>query len=262
MTKVGESRAERLVEGAASSLDSANLWFVLTAIPERVAVKSIDSESSVRVREWLRSEASTWPAPLKVGEGTCELRPGAQLVFFSKLNAGPLPKHYCELHADGASLIAIQIGNQRDAVGPPGMVWAIGEGALAWLSVCLLRLAAAWADREGVPGAAAMDLRILCTAAPKSQVGLQIWNFAQGDNAPASEVRNAALPVQQRVDLIGCLSSEATLIARSLLLPLLKQFGLDDSRHIDAAGIIASGNFTGHAQSIAAWAKAIGADCR
>lgn len=250
-------RIARLIAVATGSLNSASPWLVATCIPEQKAALLFDSEMAARVQAWTQGEVANWPAPIKVGEHLAQA--GREKLAFTPKNCGRIAsEHYCELHADGASLIAVQIGKRREATESQDAVWAIGEGAIAWLSVTLARFAAEWASQAKVLGQASFDLRIFSSAAPEDQQAVQLWNFASGTDAPASDALQMTRPSQRVVDLRACLSTEVTLIARSLLLPVLAQFGHDESRHIDATGTITSANFAGHAPLISAWARVFG----
>ena len=257
MKPIEEGRIERLLEEATGSLDPASLWLIGTCVPERQAALTFDPAAAAEAQNWVRKEAGSWPAPLKIGDSLAECRPRDRLIFSpaSEWSAGPA--HYVELHADGACLIAVQIGNLRDAPEARGKLWAIGEGAIAWISVSLVRFVAAWAAQANILGPACVDLRLFSSAAPEDQADLQLWNFAGGANAPAGEARAMIGPSREAIDIATCLTGTVTLVARSLLLPVLVQLGQDESRHIDAAGIITSGNFVGHAPSIIAWARRI-----
>jgi hypothetical protein len=172
------------------------------------------------------------------------------------------PGHYCALYADGSSLLAVQIGVLREATESRDAVWSIGEGAVAWLSVAFVRLAAAWAAEAGVIGDGACDLRLLSAASPKDQIDIQLWNSAGGADAPASDMRQMTKPSKGVINLRSGLSAQAASTARTLLVPLLNQFGQGESRHIDGGGVVICANFAGHAPAIAAWARAIGIACR
>ena len=262
MTAFDEERVTWLVDAATGSLNPASLWLVLTSVPEGKAAVKIDRQTAPRLQDWLRSAASTWPAPLKIGESQSEPPTDDRLVFSSVPNGGAIPGHYCELHADGACLAAVQIGTLKNAIDTPGKLWTIGEGSLAWLSICLTRLAAEWALQGDVVGPASLDFRLLSSAPQEDRSDLQLWSFASGTNRPASAPRQMTQPSRRLVDLGSCLSADVSLIARALLLPLLIQFGQRESRHIDGTGTLRSDNFVGHAHLINVWAATIGVACR
>ncbi|MET7337715.1 hypothetical protein [Nonomuraea sp. NPDC005650] len=120
----------------------------------------------------------------------------------------PAGTYHCELHADGAALGALQVGALRDSPTDGGKVWALGEGAIAWITVAMLRLTAAFADQSAVLGEAVVEATIT------SAVGA----------------------TRRTVDLATCLTPGLTTAARPLVIGLLRQFGLTGSRHIDPAG--------------------------
>ncbi|GAA1641864.1 hypothetical protein GCM10009733_043620 [Nonomuraea maheshkhaliensis] len=64
----------------------------------------------------------------------------------------PAGTYYRELHADGSALGALQVGTLRESPSDGGEVWAIGEGALAWITIALLRLLASYATRADETG--------------------------------------------------------------------------------------------------------------
>lgn len=262
MTYAAEARVERLLADAAGSLNRANLWLAATCIPADEALASCDSGSLPRIQAWLRQEARNWPAPLKVGDHLCKPSRDDRLVFTPSPNGHRGPAHHVELHPEGSSLVAVQVGSLIEPGTGQGAIWAIGEGSVAWLTVCFVRLAAEWAAQAGARGSAFIDLRLLSSALPEDQPRLQLWNFANGTNAPCSDVRPMIQPTFRSFDLAAARTGEVAQIARSLLLPLLAQFGLDESRHIDAKGTMISANFVGHAPQIAVWARTIGASCR
>jgi len=257
-----ESRVERLLADATGTLKPASLWLVATCIPDEKALLNLDPGSSSRVQNWLCQEAGNWPAPLNVGEYFCESLHNDRLVFASPPEGGPGPAYHVELGSDGSSLTAVQVGNLKESGTGQGAIWAIGEGSIAWLTVCFVRLAAEWAAQAGVQGSAFIDLRLLSSVQTDDPPRLQMWNFANGTNGPCSDVRPMIHPSARSFDLAAGRKGEVTQIARSLLLPVLAEFGLVDSRHIDAHGTIISANFVGHAPQIATWAQAIGATFR
>lgn len=262
MSNAAVSRIERLLADAAGSLNPASLWLVATCIPDDKAQMSFDPGSSSHFQNWLRHEASDWPAPLKVGDHRREPSCNDSLVFAPSPEGHAGPAHHVELHPDGSSLIAVQVGNLIDTGTGQGAIWAIGEGSVAWLTVCFVRFAAGWAAQLAAQGSASVDLRLLSSAQREDQAPLQLWNIASGTNAPSSDTRPMIQPSVRSFDLTAGRTGEVAQIARSLLLPILAQFGQTDSRHIDANGTIVSANFVGHAPRIAAWAQAIGASFR
>ena len=259
MSKAAQSRIDRLLADAAGLLDPASLWLVATCVPEDKGRASFEPETSFQIQDWLRQEAGTWPAPLKVGDHLRYPLHDDRLVFAPSSNGGSLPADHVELHPDGCSLIAVQVGALKQSDAGDGSIWTIGEGSVAWLTVCFVRFAAAWAARTHAQGSATVELRLHFSAAEKDQAMLQLWNVASGTNAPSSDARPMTRPSLQSFELAMGQSGEAALVARSLLLPLLVQFGQNNSRHIEPQGTIISANFVGHAQQIAAWARAIDA---
>ena len=262
MSDSAASRIERTLMDTTGSLKPASLWLVATCVPDNKTPLNFDAESPSYYQNWLRQEVGNWPAPLKVGDHLREPPRDNGLVFSPPPEGSPGPAHYVELLPDGSSVIAVQVGNLKETGVGQGAIWAIGEGSVAWLTICFVRFAAAWASQAGAQGSATIDLRLLSSMPSEDQTMLQLWNFASGTNAPSSDVRLMTRPSLRSFELAAGCTGEVALIARSLLLPLLAQFGLADSRHIDANGVIVSTNFVGHAPQIVAWAQAIGASFR
>lgn len=258
MNVAAASRIERLVADATGSLHPASLWLAATCIPDDCANLKLGLGNPSRIQSWLRQEAGNWPAPLKVGDQLRETSRDEALVFAPLSGSGTKPAHHVALYADGSSLFAVEIGALKDADTTPGSLWAIGEGSIAWLTVCFARCAAQWAIKAGARGSASIDLRFVSSAPSDDQVPLQLWSFAGGTNAPCGHVLLKSQPSQAAFDIADGRTGQVVHIARLLLLPLLAQFGLVGSRHIDGTGTLISTNFVGHAPRIEAWAREIG----
>ncbi|MDF5753458.1 hypothetical protein [Spongiactinospora sp. TRM90649] len=138
-------------------------------------------------------------------------------------------------------------------------VWALGEGAVAWLALAMSRLAAAFAAHAEVLGEAAIDMTVTSPGHAVQAAPIEVWNHADRTYGPAGGRRLADIaPSRCAVDLTTCLSADLARTARPLVMGLLRQFDLSESRHIDPAGIIQRRHFTGHDESILAWTQAIG----
>jgi hypothetical protein len=243
-------RPGRLVTNA--RLSSGSPWLAVSAVPVRPASAEFGATSGDELRRWVRQQVAGWPAPVTIGSGQPEIRAG-KLIFTP---SRPPSTYYCELHADGSALGALQVGALRDSPPDGGQVWALGEGAVAWITIAMVRLTAAFARLATVVGEAVVEATIIPSA---DAVPTEIWNHAHDLYAPAGDRRLTDVRAARRtVDLEACLSSGLPATARPLVIDLLSRFGLSGSRHIDSAGILRRRHFTGHDALIHAWADAIG----
>ncbi|WP_328565081.1 hypothetical protein [Streptomyces coelicoflavus] len=104
-----------------------------------------------------------------------------------------------------------------------------------------------------------METAVLpCTGSGRT-APLEVWNHAGKEYGPSGTRRLARVePVRRTVDPARCLTPALTTTARPFVLDLLGQFGLTGSRHLDPAGVLRRGHFTGHSAAVRAWADAIG----
>ncbi|MEO3854787.1 hypothetical protein [Acrocarpospora sp. B8E8] len=252
-------RHERLVTNATTRLSAESPWLVVSAVPVRPASVEFGAASGDELRRWMRQQVAVWPAPIITGSDQPETRADS-LTFAPQRPPGqPVKGYYCQLNADGSALGALQVGTLRDSPADGTPVWAVGEGAVAWITIALLRLTAAYADHATVLGDAAVELTLTSPTAADRTAPIEVWNHNTQTYAPAGTHRIADVePRRHTVDLATCLSPDLARAARPLVLDLLRQFGLSESRHIDASGVIQRSNFTGYAEAILAWTDAIG----
>jgi len=246
----------RLVTDAISRLEAASPWLVLSTTPTRPAQTGSVAAQSDELRRWVRQQAADWPAPIPVGSEPPVI--GAdKLTFTPPHPPGEAERYFYQFHSDGSALGGLQIGALRDSDGQP--VWALGEGAVAWLVIAMLRVNAAFARRLSVTGEAEARVTVVPPAASGPAVPLEVWNHAGGTYGPAGGHRAGGVDTSRRtVDLAACLSSSLPAVARTLLLDVLGQFGVTEPRHIGVDGVIRRRHFTGHGARIAAWAESIG----
>ncbi|GAA1011969.1 hypothetical protein Aple_013970 [Acrocarpospora pleiomorpha] len=248
-------RLGRLVTNATAQLSAKSPWLVASAVPVCPASLEFSVSSGDELQRWVRQQVAVWPAPISIGSDQPETS-ADRLTFAQRRSPGQSATgYYCELNAAGSALGALQVGALRDSPADGRPVWAIGEGAIAWITIAMLRLTAAYADHATVLGDAVVELTITSpTAAP-----IEVWNHNNQAYGPAGTQRIAGVePRQHAVDLATCLSPDLASAARPLVLDLLGQFGLSESRHIDPAGVIQRRNFTGYDEAILAWTDAIG----
>ncbi|MEV5893265.1 hypothetical protein [Nonomuraea fuscirosea] len=271
-------RLGRLLADAATRLGPGPPWLVLGTVPlDRppagpgpAAGSGLAEESSLaggeELRRWVRRHVDAWPAPIGIAAEPPELHPG-RIVFTPPRHPGrPAGTYSCELRADGSALGAVQVGTLRESPSDGGEVWAIGEGALAWLTIALLRLLTSYATyatystgQETRSGGAVVEATVIPATGDGRVVPMEVWNHDGGAYGRAGVRRLAAAGTARRpVDLAACSSPALTATARPLVLDLLRRFGLSESRHIDPAGVLRRGHFTGHDELIHTWADAIG----
>jgi hypothetical protein len=127
---------------------------------------------------------------------------------------------------------------------------------VAWITLALVRLTAAFAVHATVMGEAVVEATIAPSA---GAVPAEVWNHANDLYGPAGDRRLTEVTTARRtVDLATCLSSGLSATARPLVVDLLSHFGLAGSRHLDPTGVLQRRHFTGHDVLIHAWADAIG----
>lgn len=90
--------------------------------------------------------------------------------------------------------------------------------------------------------------------------GSRVWALGEGKEYSPSGTRRLARvePVRRTVDPARCLMPALTTTARLFVLDLLGQFGLTGLLHLDPAGVLRRGHFTGYPAAVRAWADAIG----
>ncbi|MEV0388131.1 hypothetical protein [Nonomuraea sp. NPDC050643] len=247
-------RLERLVTNATARLGAGSPWLVVGAVPVRPAPVGFGGARADELRRWVRRQVADWPAPVAIGSEPPETGAG-RLIFVP--SPRPAGTYYCELHADGSALGALAVGALRDSPSDGRQVWAVGEGAVAWITIAMVRLIAAFAEHTAALGEAVVETTIIT---PAGAAPTEVWNHAGQVYGPAAGVRRLTqvAPARRTVDLAPCLSSGLTTTARPLVLDLLRRFGLAESRHIDPAGVLQRGHFTGYDALIHAWADAIG----
>ncbi|RBQ20671.1 hypothetical protein DP939_06190 [Spongiactinospora rosea] len=249
-------RLGRLVTDATAQIDGKSPWLVVGAVPIQPTPVELVPASGDELRRWLRQHVADWPAPIPIASEQPETY-ADKLTFIPSRSPGrPATTYYCELHADGSALGALQLGTLRDSPTDDSEVWVLGEGAIAWITIALLRLTAAFAHRTMVLGEAAAE----ATITPGAGAAMEVWNHAGSTYGPAGDHRlSEAVSTRRTIDLARCLSPHLTMTARPLVLGLLHRFGLSGSRHIDPSGVLQRRHFTGFDEKIRAWADAIGA---
>ncbi|MDG4769761.1 hypothetical protein [Solwaraspora sp. WMMD792] len=207
---------------------------------------------------WVRRQVAVWPAPIPIGVDQPQSRSGGVTFASAHLTAGPAGRYHCALEADGSSLFALAVGALRDSPDDGAQVWALGEGAVAWLTVATLRLAAAYAEYVGALGNAVVQLGIASGRPGGGAVPYEVWRHGDHGYAPAGRRLVRVEPASRPVDLAACLSADLTKVSRAFVVEVLRQFGLAGSRHFTPAGALRCRNFTGYDERIRAWAEAIG----
>ncbi|MFC9748963.1 hypothetical protein [Streptomyces niveus] len=210
------------------------------------------------MREWVRRQVTEWPAPIPIGSNPPSICP--DVLTFTPARPpghGAIRYHY-ELHSDGSALGALQIGSLRDSSADGRQVWALGEGAMAWITIAMLRLNAAFARHVSVLGEAEVHVTVVCPAGPGPTAPMQVWNHAHAVYGPAGNYRSGDVSANRTVDLAACLSYFLPTQARPLLVDLLQPFEVVEPRHISPDGVIRRRHFTGHDELIHTWAKSIG----
>ncbi|MGW6456104.1 hypothetical protein ACWF94_09280 [Streptomyces sp. NPDC055078] len=259
MTNGQRERLEQLVTNAASQLGAESPWLMVSAAPACPAQAGFNADSGDAMQRWVRRQVTDWPAPVAIGSEQPDIR-ADKLTF-----APPRPPgrsagtYYCELHADGAALGALQVGTLRDSPRDGRQVWTLGEGAVAWITIAMLRLTAAFARQAAVLGEAAVEVTLIPAADPDQAAPMEVWNHADKAYGPAGDRRAGGIgSARHTVNLAECLSPRLTAVARPFVIDLLRQFGRPGSRHVDPAGVIRRGHFTGYEAVIHTWADAIG----
>ncbi|GGL85805.1 hypothetical protein GCM10010095_83290 [Streptomyces anthocyanicus] len=137
----------RLITRATALLGTESPWLVVSATPARPAPGALGTDHGDQLRRWVAQQVADWPAPIPLGTEPPDLRPDL-LAFAPPRSSGrPVSTYYCELHADGSALGALQVGMLCHSPPDGSRVWALGEGAVAWITIAMLRLVAAFVRR-------------------------------------------------------------------------------------------------------------------
>ncbi|MFG1604460.1 hypothetical protein [Actinoplanes sp. NPDC049265] len=233
-------------------LSGESAWIVIRSVPVAPAAGQADVGAE-ELRTWLRRQISVWPAPLAIGVDKPRLDDAA--VVFEP--AQSTDRYACRLGADGSLVLALPAGGIRESPIDGERVRVVGEGAVAWITVATTRLAAAYAERAGVHGDTSLELAI--ASSERSQdASFEVWNHGPDGFGRAGTRLAAVRPAHATVDLAACRSERVAGLVRPLLLDVLGQFGLAESRHINSDGIIQCRDFTGHDQRILDWTTAAG----
>ncbi|ROO58734.1 hypothetical protein EDC02_0501 [Micromonospora sp. Llam0] len=261
-------RVACLVDNMPAELAADGPWIVVATAPATSAGGSSRpvAQTGDDLQFWVRRQVAVWPAPIPIGVDQPQLRSGGVTFASAHLTAGPAAgpasgpavRYHCALEADGSSLFALAAGALRDSPGDGAQVWALGEGALAWLTVATLRLAAAYAEYAGAPGHAVVQLSIASYGPGGGAVPYEVWNHGDHGYAPAGRRLARVEPARRPVDLAACLSADLTKVSRAFVVEVLRQFGLAGSRHFTPTGALRCRNFTGYDERIRGWAEAIG----
>jgi hypothetical protein len=250
---------EQLTRNAVNQLSAESPWLVLSTAPVRPASGTPMAADSDALQRWVRQQVSGWPAPLPIGLTPPDVQPD-KLAFTPPRGPGESAnKYYYEFHSDGSALGGLQIGVLRNSPSEGRLVWTLGEGALAWISIAMLRLNAAFAQRLTVMGQTEVKVTVVYPATPGLTAPLQVWQHTNGTYSPVGICQSGSVSSARRaVDLASCLSASLPATARPLLLDVLRQFGVLESRHIDVDGVIRRRHFTGHDKLIDTWTRSIG----
>ncbi|MGW0200837.1 hypothetical protein, partial [Nonomuraea sp. NPDC003201] len=166
-------------------------WLVVGAVPVSPAPVEFGAASGDELRRWVRQHVTGWPAPVAIGSEPPETHAGRLTFVPSRRPGQPAGTYYCELHADGSALGALQLGTLRDSPPDGGEVWALGEGAVAWVTVAMVRLVAAFAEHTGVPGEAVVESTITSSVDADRAVPIVVWSHADQTYGPAGDRRLA-----------------------------------------------------------------------
>jgi hypothetical protein len=271
---------EQLTRNAVGRLNAESPWLVVSTAPARPASGAFMAADGDALQLWVKRQVSDWPAPLTIGSTPPDVAPDT-LTFTPQRPPGEsgesgesgdygqsggsgrsgasVGTYYYEFRSDGSALGALHIGVLRDSPSEGRPVWALGEGALAWITIALLRLNAAFAQRLTVMGRTAVSVAVVHPTAHETTAPVQVWRHVDGTYSPVGTCQSRSVfSARCTVDLTSCLSASLSAEARPLVLDVLLQFGVRESRHIDADGVIRRRYFTGHDRLIDAWTRAIG----
>lgn len=231
-------------------------WITVKATPSAPMTDS-HRLSGEALAAWVRNHVSTWPAPIPLGAEEPRTAPG--LFVFS--SDGPDIRYVLEARTDGSSVLRLPVGGSRRNPADGETVLAIGEGAVAWISIAAVRLASAYAEHLGCRGELSIEVSLGESTAMDS-VPHEIWNRGPDGFHPVGTRVHSVRPCGAKFSLAESGSASLPSLVRPLLIELLGQFGLTGSRHIDVDGVVRRGNFTGHDDRVLAWVTAIGAASR
>lgn len=246
---------EAIIAAAASRLDRAVPWTMVSTdlAGRRTGASRLDPNS---LRRWVIAETSTWPAPIPFGR-CAPHRVGDRLVATGRVDPSERADTcYADFGEDGSAIAALRLGTVDNKRPDDREVWAIGEGAVVWFTLAAARLVAAHGVRTDPNGAATLQIDLI---PPDDGRPLQMWNRQDGTHQPSSPTLIASAdPARLRVGLTECLSPRLTQAVRPVLDEVFRRFGVHDLRHITNEGAIRASPFTGHADRVSAWARAIG----
>ncbi|MCS7477147.1 hypothetical protein ACFFQW_44130 [Umezawaea endophytica] len=235
-----------------TTLDNSQAWITIRATPSAPAV-GLSPLSGEVLAKWVRSHTSPWPAPIPIGAEKPHAGPGV----FTFSPDEPAGRYEFNAHTDGSSSLRLPAGGSRRNPTDGETVWAIGEGALAWISIAAVRLASAHASRLGCRGDLSVEIG-LGESTPTTTFPYEIWNRGNDGFHPVGTRVPSVRPCRSEFSLVDSGTAELPSLVRPLLIDLLGRFGLTDSRHIDVDGVVRRRNFTGHDDRIRSWTTAIG----
>ncbi|QQM38176.1 hypothetical protein [Streptomyces liliifuscus] len=249
----------KLVTDATAQLSTTSSWLVVSTSPAHPASAEFNAASGKDVQRWVGRQVADWPAPIPLGGEHPDVRTD-RLSFAPPRQPGRTANsYYYEFHSDGSALGGLQVGTLQNSPPAGEPVWALGEGAVAWITIAMLRLNAAFAGHVSTLGEAAVQVTVICPVDPSPTVPIQVWNHAGGVYGPAGKRQYTSVSsARSAVDLTTCLSPRLAAAARPFLVDLLQQFGVSEPRHVDPSGVVRRQHFTGHDELIHAWADAIG----
>ncbi|MFD9196256.1 hypothetical protein ACFWCA_49710 [Streptomyces phaeochromogenes] len=249
----------KLVTDATAQLSAASPWLVVATSPAHPASADFNAASAKDIQRWTGVQVADWPAPIPLGGEHPDVRTDRLTFAPARQPSRTANSYYYEFHSDGSALGGLQVGTLQSSPPDGEPVWALGEGAVAWITIAMLRLNAAFARHVSALGEATVEVTVVRPVGPSPTTPIQVWSNAAGAYGPAGRRQYAAVgTARSAVDLTTCLSPRLTTAARPLLVDLLQQFGISEPRHVDPSGVVRRRHFTGHDELIHAWADAIG----
>jgi hypothetical protein len=230
-------------------------WVVVTAIPDVAP-----HHPALEVRpliDFVRAEATAWPAPIPLAAEPPQVSDDRVWFRPSSPTRAEGGRYHGVFHRDGSALIAVAVGSRRESPSDLVPSWAVGEGAVAWILVAALHLAAGYADRRGTE-----TFHAGAVLAPPGAFPIEIWNHDQGTYGPAGRRLDKPAPAFRDLATSDCRSSRLVAAAQPLLAGVLDPFGLAGDRHLDPAGALRRDSFTGFGEKIRSWADSIGVPSR
>ncbi|WP_328847355.1 hypothetical protein [Streptomyces sp. NBC_00258] len=249
----------KLVTDTTAQLSATSPWLVVSTSPAHPASAEFNAASGRDIQQWIGRQVADWPAPIPLGGEPPDVRPD-RLTFAPARQPGRTANsYYYAFDSDGSVVGGLQVGALQNSPPDGEPVWALGEGAVAWITIAMLRLNAAFARHVSALGEAAVEVAVVCPVDTSPTVPIQVWNHAGGAYGPAGTRQYTGVgSARSAVDLTTCLSPRLTMTARPFLVDLLQQFGVSEPRHVDPSGVVRRRHFTGHDELIHAWADAIG----